>query len=123
MDLEQWLTEIGFDVVGPFRRSSDALAALERTAIDLAVLDYMLSDQTSGSVADRLERLGVPYLFLTGCQELVRCDRSDEALILGKPTSQKRLVEALGSLCAHAFPQDRIGRASARPGLRSVRFC
>jgi DNA-binding response OmpR family regulator len=124
MDLEQSLTEIGFEVVGPFRRSSDALAALERTAVDLAVLDYLLGDQTSDSVADRLEHLGVPYLFLTGCHKVMRHDGRGGAPILGKPVSHERMTEALGSLCSQVIPggrTGRTGRAWARRGPRLPR--
>lgn len=100
MDLEQWLTEIGFEVVGPFRRNSDALGALVRTTVDLAVLDYLLVDGECRGVADRLERIGVPYVFLTGCRELH--DGRGGVPVLGKPVSQQRLAEALASLCASA---------------------
>lgn len=100
MDLEQWLIELGCEVVGPFRRNGDALGALGDGAVDFAVLDYVLGDENSGRVADRLEHLSVPYLFLTGCRELLSGDSRREAPKLEKPISRRQMTEAIESLWA-----------------------
>jgi DNA-binding response OmpR family regulator len=103
MDLEQWLTELGFEVVGPFRRSEDALRALGQGSIDFAILDYLLGDENSGCVAERLTCMRVPYVFLTGCQEVL-LDTGRAAPTLEKPMSRRQMGEALKDLYAPMFP-------------------
>jgi DNA-binding response OmpR family regulator len=98
MDLEQWLTELGFEVVGPFRRKRDGLRALRDGRIDFAVLDYLLGDDDSGAIADRLKRLRVPYVFLTGCPELLLHKTRHRAPMLEKPISWRQMTDALQNL-------------------------
>lgn len=67
MDLAMSIEEAGFDVSGPHKSSAKALAALEAHPPDLAVLDLNLGrDETSEKVAERLQELGRPFVFLTG---------------------------------------------------------
>ncbi len=103
MDLEDWLTELGFDVIGPFRRSSDALDTLDTSdalGIDFAVLDFLLEDANSGAVADRLSQLGVPYVFITGCHNLLRQQTRHRAPMLEKPITRVQMTQALGAMRA-----------------------
>jgi DNA-binding response OmpR family regulator len=98
MDLDQWLTEVGFEVVGPFRRNRDAFAALDCGTVDFAVLDYVLADENSGEVAERLTRLGVPYLFLTGARDVLLGRTPHNAPILEKPISRPLMMQALARI-------------------------
>ncbi|AHM02980.1 two-component system regulatory protein [Roseibacterium elongatum DSM 19469] len=67
MDLAMSIEDAGFVVSGPYKSSAKALAALEADEPDLAVLDLNLGrDETSEKVAERLEQLGRPFVFLTG---------------------------------------------------------
>jgi CheY-like chemotaxis protein len=102
MDLEEWLTNLGFEVVGPFKRNSDAIAALDGGGIDFAVLDYVLADEKCDELADRLTRLGVPYVFLTGSHELLVNEGRYDAPILEKPISRVELTEAFAMITASA---------------------
>lgn len=115
MDLEQWLTEVGFEVVGPFKRNRDAMVALDQGGIDFALLDYVLEDENSGSVADRLKHLRVPYVFLTGCPEPLLRQTDRDAPMLEKPISRCQMTEALGNIYAPLFASACMGSPSTGP--------
>lgn len=95
LDLEQWLTELGFEVIGPFGRAHDALRALDGPRVDFAVLDYVLRDGTSGSVADRLGSHQVPYVYVSGMREPIPGGDSAAMPVLEKPISQRDMTRAL----------------------------
>jgi CheY-like chemotaxis protein len=59
------LREFGCEVTALFS-IEEALAALEEQRPNAAVLDINIRGQHSYSVADRLRRLSIPILFLTG---------------------------------------------------------
>jgi CheY-like chemotaxis protein len=68
-DLCESLDREGASVVGPASSVEDALEMLESSGRpDVAVLDIKLSGGLVYPVADRLEQLGVPYLFTTACE-------------------------------------------------------
>src|SRR5262249_55134475 len=60
------LMELGYEVVGPFGRPSDALAAIKSGPIDAAVLDINLAGTMVYPVADELVARGIPFVFVTG---------------------------------------------------------
>jgi PAS domain S-box-containing protein len=60
------LTELGYQVVGPFSRPPDALAAVKNGPIDAAVLDINLAGTLVYPIADELAARGVPFVFVTG---------------------------------------------------------
>jgi CheY-like chemotaxis protein len=69
LDLCESLDREGASVVGPASSVEDALEMLESSVRpDVAVLDIKLSGGLVYPVADRLEQLGVPYLFTTACE-------------------------------------------------------
>jgi len=60
------LTELGYQVVGPFSRPPDALAAVMNGPLAAAVLDINLAGTLVYPVADELMTRGVPFIFVTG---------------------------------------------------------
>lgn len=66
MVLEEMLADIGYRVCAIATDLENALAAVEATAFDAAILDVSLAGQSSLPVARRLDVLGKPYLFATG---------------------------------------------------------
>lgn len=100
MDLAEWLGDLGFEVVGPFKRTRDAIASIEPGGIDFALLDYVLADDKCDALADRLTHLRVPYLFLTGSQDLLVSRVRQDAPILEKPISRPELTKAVAKLSA-----------------------
>ncbi|HEV8330020.1 MAG TPA: response regulator [Steroidobacteraceae bacterium] len=68
LDLCEGLDREGASVVGPASSVEDALAMLESGRPDVAVLDIQLHGGLVYPVADRLQELGVPYLFTSACE-------------------------------------------------------
>ena len=71
MLVEDFLTDEGCVIVGPFGRVAHALAAAECEAIDVALLDINVAGEKVFPVAFALERRGIPFLFVTGYGEKV----------------------------------------------------
>ncbi|MFX0546236.1 response regulator [Roseovarius sp. S1116L3] len=71
LDLSMILEDEGFSVCGPYSDSDAALAAIEESVPDGALLDVNLGQaRTSAIVAASLEYLSVPFAFLTGYDHL-----------------------------------------------------
>ena len=66
LDLCECLDQAGASVIGPARTVEHALSILESVGpLDAAVLDIELEGEPVYAVADRLQQLGVPFLFTT----------------------------------------------------------
>lgn len=66
MLLENWLTELDCDVIGPAHSVDAALVLLESTKPDGAILDVLLGKGTSFPLADILVQRAIPILFASG---------------------------------------------------------
>jgi CheY-like chemotaxis protein len=66
MALRESLDELGFSVIGPFNRISEAMIALRNNRIDGAVLDVNLGGELIYPLADVLVADHVPFVFITG---------------------------------------------------------
>jgi CheY-like chemotaxis protein len=66
MELEDIISSLGGETVGPFGRLADALEALRREQVDGAVLDVRLDGDTTFPIADVLLQAANPILFVTG---------------------------------------------------------
>jgi CheY-like chemotaxis protein len=66
MALREALDELGFSVIGPFNRISEAMIALRNNRIDAAVLDVNLGGELIYPLADVLVADRVPFVFITG---------------------------------------------------------
>ena len=62
---EEWLSELGHEVVGPAADLASALK-LADTPIDAAIVDVSLGRQSGYPLADVLTARGVPFVFATG---------------------------------------------------------
>jgi CheY-like chemotaxis protein len=85
LDAEDALRRLGAKSVVTESTVPGAIAAIELDKPDLAVLDVNLGDTTSFAIADRLESLGVPFLFATGYGEQTRLPER----LMSKPVLQK----------------------------------
>ena len=65
-DISDRLEDSGFSIDGPHPSVDKALAALEKSRPDGAVLDVQLTDGTVYPVADKLKSMGVPIVFHSG---------------------------------------------------------
>jgi CheY-like chemotaxis protein len=66
MTLEDMLTDLGCVVAGMAGQVGEALALIESTEIDAAVLDVNLGTQKIDPVADALSARSLPFVFTTG---------------------------------------------------------
>lgn len=99
--MEQVLLDAGLTVLGPVGRVEDALAMLRETIPDVAVLDVNLFGQTVFPVADRLQALGVPFMFCSGYSRLDGIsEKLSKVPLLAKPVLADHLIATLYNLLA-----------------------
>ena len=102
-EMEHWLQKDGADVEGPWPSAEQALAALDRSGnrVDAGVLDINLGrGRTAYPVAERLDSLGVPYLFATGNTPDLDNPAFQGHPTLEKPISARVLLRAVRELLA-----------------------
>jgi two-component SAPR family response regulator len=91
------LTEAGATVVGPCSTTGRAIAALGENDIDVAIIDFVLSDDNTEGLQAALEDKGVPFVVVTGYPRvLVRRDQRQP--VLSKPVSAETLASTVRSL-------------------------
>lgn len=96
LDLCESLDREGARVVGPAASVEDALLMLEGAGpLDLAVLDIKLRGGPAYPIADRLEQLGVPYLFTTACEVDEIPERYRDVPRFDKPVRLTSIIEAI----------------------------
>lgn len=66
LDTEDVLKDLGIALVMTATTAGEALALIERTPPERALLDVDLGIETSFAVAARLASLGIPFAFVTG---------------------------------------------------------
>lgn len=66
LHIEDMITQLGFEVVGPAMRMAAALSLARSEDIDGAILDINLANEKSFPVADALRERNIPFLFATG---------------------------------------------------------
>jgi two-component SAPR family response regulator len=89
--IQEYLTESGFQVVGPVCSVSDALEAVKDGQFDAAILDINLGDGMVYQVADILAGRQVPFVFVTGYDADSVDSRFREVPILQKPVEREML--------------------------------
>lgn len=97
MELEDSLDAAGYVVAGRANSVAEAMAVIETTDFDVAVLDVDLGGQQSFPIADTLEAKGIPYAFATGFETLTK-ERGYTAPVLTKPVNEAALRRAFDEL-------------------------
>jgi two-component SAPR family response regulator len=94
VDYCERLAKAGAQIIGPCTSVAAALRSVAQHKIDVAVLDYALSDENSDPLQAALERRNIPYIVISGYPRvLVR--RNDCQQILSKPISADRLCDTV----------------------------
>jgi PAS domain S-box-containing protein len=106
MMMAQTLSELGFEVVGPFANVASAVAAIEAGGIDAAILDVNLGTESGYSVAPVLQARRVPFIFMTGYGVESVSTQFPNAPIVQKPVAREMLQELLGT----SIPQSDVFR-------------
>ena len=91
MLLEDMLTDLGAEIVGPAARLAPALAFAEGEPLDIAILDVNLAGETIYPVVEALARRGVPFIFSTGYGSAGITEPYRNRPVLQKPFSQAEL--------------------------------
>jgi PAS domain S-box-containing protein len=66
MMMRDILSDLGFSVIGPFSRLSEAMVAAVHNEIDAGIVDINLGGEFVYPVADVLVARGIPFVFITG---------------------------------------------------------
>ena len=96
--MEDWLTELGCEVVGPAHSVRQGLELVPQGKLDGAFLDVGLPGEDVYTLASELDNHGVPFAFLTGKDRLdVRTKRHE--LVLEKPIDFAAVKTVLEKWC------------------------
>ena len=86
------LTDLGFSVIGPFSRVSDACRALQDNQVDAAILDINLDGEMVYSLAELLTARKIPFVFATGYGAESIETRFEHIPVLQKPIEKDMLT-------------------------------
>ena len=100
MMMREFLTEIGFHVVGPFGKVSEASEAVSREQLRAAVLDVNLKGEMIYGLAEKLSGQGVPLVFVTGYAPEAIDTRFANVPVLQKPVDSAALRRVLSNAAA-----------------------
>ncbi|HLL26841.1 MAG TPA: response regulator [Xanthobacteraceae bacterium] len=89
--LSDFLTELGFSIVGPFSKLADAKQAVAQGNVDAAILDVNLGGEPIYPLAEILAERDMPFVFTTGYGAESIDARFKNAPILQKPIEQEDL--------------------------------
>ncbi|WP_045389736.1 response regulator [Falsirhodobacter sp. alg1] len=101
MLIEDYLRELGVEVVDIARRLDQGLDRIERNDFDFAVLDINLAGQVSFPIADRLHARGIPFIFATANDRSTLAAPHGNAPLLSKPFALSDLERVLGTADLH----------------------
>lgn len=97
--IEEMVTSLGYDVVGPIATVKDAIAATERDWPHVAILDVNLRDGEVFPLADLLSRSNVPIVFHTANSDSIDLSgRYSRARIVAKPSSSRQIASAIDAV-------------------------
>jgi CheY-like chemotaxis protein len=95
-DIAEFLEDVGARSVGPFATMVEALDGMSKfDAVDGAILDIGLGDQTSYPLAEALQTTGIPFLFLSGTNRVSLPTRFERTSHVLKPHSEAELLREL----------------------------
>jgi len=97
MMMTDFLRDIGFHVVGPFGRVSEAIDALNGEQLQAAILDINLRGELIYDLADELTGRGIPIVFVTGYGADAVDRRFADFPVLQKPVDSAALRRVLAS--------------------------
>ena len=129
-ELAQRLAAMDVIVAAKCPGVAEALGAIAAaTDLDAAILDINLSGEMVFPVADRLERLGIPFIFATGYDPDVLPDRHADKIVLRKPVEVESLALVLSDVARprtvsieEALQNDLLALLPARTLKELLRF-
>ena len=94
-EVEQTLTDAGFEIVGVAARVEEALAMIDDGALDAAVLDANLNRVSAAPIAIALTARGLPFIVTTGYTREQLPDGFKAWALIEKPCLPEQIIEAL----------------------------
>jgi DNA-binding response OmpR family regulator len=91
MILQDFLEELGCVIIGPAQALPEALSHAEEAKIDIALIDVNLQRVEAFPVADVLVRRGIPFIFMSGDDDLRRNDTYGTRPVLRKPFAMREV--------------------------------
>ncbi len=121
MMMKDILTELGFSVIGPFSRLSEAMVAAVHEDINAGIIDVNLGGEFVYPVADVLAARKIPFVFITGYGVESIDSRFEYVPIVKKPVQrqvlQKIFVRAEAAeparLPKRRYAAERVPRAAS----------
>jgi DNA-binding response OmpR family regulator len=93
MEMEDFLREIGCEVIGPFARLDAALAAVSSETFDAAIIDLNLRGELSFPLIGALRARQIPLVLCSGYVDLPEMRSQLEGIpTLSKPFNRKLLL-------------------------------
>lgn len=93
--LEETLIDAGFEIAGVAGRLETALAIIESSVFDAAILDANLAGVSAGPAASALAARGLPFIVVSGYLPEQQQSAFTGALHLQKPCRPDHLIQAL----------------------------
>jgi CheY-like chemotaxis protein len=122
MMMRDILSDLGFSVIGPFSRLSEAMVAAVHDEIDAGIIDINLGGEFVYPVADVLVARSIPFVFVTGYGVESIDERFGSVPIIKKPVQRQALQKIfIPADCEKpaAFSNGTFG--VGRAGLRAAR--
>lgn len=92
----------GCEVAGPVARLNEALRLADEAPVSAALLDVNLAQgEDSFPAAERLQRRGIPFAFVTAHRDRLPAAFAD-AVVIAKPFADKDIVGVLATLLSRA---------------------
>lgn len=117
-DIAFALTEAGCKAVVPTTSNAAALSAMVHYIVDAAVLDVNVQNEWVFPVADALDAVGIPFLFLTAYSHDSIPAQHRERPFIQKPHHPEGLIEAVMELMEKSrrpsAANDQVTRLKAR---------
>ena len=104
MMVQDWLTELAYETVGPANSVTGALGLIDSTPLDAAILDLSLGKEDCYPVAEALRARGIPFVLVTGYGHVNVADCFQDAPILSKPIDFQAIKDAMCKLLENQVP-------------------
>lgn len=102
LDTQRALQQAGAVVLGPCPDERTALQVIEHDSPGYAVVDINLGQGPAFTVATALQGRGVPFVFVTGYDDVVIPAAFSEVARLRKPVELRQVVRAIAQKAADA---------------------
>lgn len=100
MLLEDMLDDLGCTFMGPATQVKSALALIEASGFDVAILDVNLNGDDTFAIADVLAARAIPFVFASGYSASRLREQYRSVPSLQKPFGQQKLKLALAAALA-----------------------